>query len=350
MKAILLVSISNIPSFDSEIKFLNFTFSSDKSKLENILSNKGLEKGIGGVELEKFKSGCYFHCETELKTESDSEISVEETKTLMDNITIYHNILDSFISFLWFRKDNCCSLNSFYVHLPTAKRLIAKKAMPIFSTNKGIENQSEVFLSEDFLSIASMFVGSSNHFYHKNISLSKNNEKPQDMIIKREIIPYDFKKQTRIERAFNFLLLARRTSQLPLKISFYICIYETLFYGSTNGEISHQIAERVALYSSNTRVFRKSIYKQIKEAYNIRSTYFHGNSFKGFKKDLGEISYYLDNLTRTILYRIFSKDSEIFLQSDELLEKSFIDMLFEDERSPDGLTIESGINHKRFRT
>ena len=125
--------------------------------------------------------------------------------------------------------------------------------------------------------------------------------------------------------------------------------YETLFYGTTTGEISHQIAERAALYYSNTRIFRHNIYKQLKEAYNVRSKYFHGNSFKGFKKDLEPIAYYLDNITREILYRIFSKDYEIFLQNDDLLEKSFLDMIFEDERKPDGTTFESGLQHKRFR-
>ena len=342
-------SISSLQPIKKEMQLHVFTLSSDKTRLDNLFLDKGFKNSLGSVEMEKFKSGCYFFCETEFKTLSETELKDEETSILKDNITLYHGILDSYISFLWFTRDNCCSLNSLYVYLPSAKRMIARKAMPIFSTSKGIENLSVKFDEKDLRAVGAMFIGSTNLFYHKNVRQAIPDDKLQDSIVQRQIIPYDFKKQTRIERAFQFLLLSRRTSQLALKISFYICVYETLFYGNTSGEISHQIAERVALYSSGTRMFRNSIYKQIKEAYNIRSTYFHGNSFKGFKKDLSEISFQLDNLTRQVLYKIFAKDSEIFLQTDDLLEMSYLDMIFEDERKPEGLTVEIGLKHKRFR-
>lgn len=348
MKIIIICSVNNLEAIEGELDFLKFKLSSNISRLENLFGGGSLEKGIGRVEVNKFKTGCYFYCEMDMETASSYDISEKELKILQDNITIYYGILESFISFLWFNKDNCCSLNSLFAYLPTAKRILVRKAMPFFSTNKGQEGQEIKFSIEELYAIAAMYIGSTKLFYHKNLRFKTPFDDEQKDLLERQMIPYDFRKQTRIERAFHFLLLARRSNQLPLKISFYICIYETLFYGTSTGEISHQIAERVALYFSNTRIFRHNIYKQIKEAYSVRSKYFHGNSFKGFKKDLEPIAYYLDNITRDILYRVFSKDHEIFLQNDELLEKSFLDMIFEDERKPDGKTFEDGLQHKRF--
>ncbi len=349
MKVTFLCNVSNIEPIEKDLELLRFSLSSDFSKLNEIFKKEGIQKSIGRVELSQFESGTFFYGEMDFKTESESKISEQEIKILQDNITIYYGILESYISFLWFTRDNCCSLNSFYAYLPSANRMIIRKAMPVFSNSKGEEGVNLKFTDEELLAIGSMYIQGSQLFYHKNLRPKTSEDTPQENIMEREIIPYDFKKQTRIERAFHFLLLARRSNQLALKISFYICVYETLFYGTTSGEISHQIAERAALYYSNTRIFRHSIYKQLKEAYKVRSTYFHGNSFKNYKKDLAEISYYLDNITRDILYRIFSKDHKIFLQDDDLLELSFLDMLFEDERKPDGTTFESDLKHIRFR-
>ena len=127
-----------------------------------------------------------------------------------------------------------------------------------------------------------------------------------------------------------------------------MCIYETLFHAKSTAEITHQIAERIAIYTSKNRPTRNSIYEKINETYNVRSIYFHGNSFKSYKKDLEEVSKYLDYLSRQILTKIVSRDATIFLQDGELLEASFLDLIFEDQRAPDSLIFESGIPHLRF--
>ncbi|MFN8288966.1 MAG: HEPN domain-containing protein [Chitinophagaceae bacterium] len=349
MKVIFFCSISNMGPIEKDLELVRFNLSSDRSKIDEVLKNEGIQKSIGRVERSQFESLPFFYGEMDLNTKLDNEISEQEIKTVQDNITIYYGVLERYISFLWFSKDNCCSLNSLYAYLPAVKKMLIRRPTPLTSTSKGESDVETTFTTDALMSVGSLLTKSSEFFYHKNYKQKTLKDPPQEDLQVREILPYDFKKQTRIERAFHFLDLARRSNQLVLKISFYVCVYETLFYGTTTGEISHQIAERAALFFSNTRIFRHSVYKQLKQAYAVRSTYFHGNSFKGYKKDLTEISFYLDNLTRDILYRVFSKDSKIFLQSDTLLELSFLDMLFEDERRPDGITFESGVGHIRFR-
>ena len=341
-------SINNLLPLTNDISFLSFIITSRNEVIEKLILDNELKSVLGTSSLNNYKKHPFFYLETEIETDKEDDLSEDEIKILQDNTYLYSIILENFISFLWLVKDNCCGLDTFYTYAPSAKKIMHKKDSSAFSTCKGKENETIYFSTEEILNAIDLFVKGSSLFYHKNVRIKKAEDQEQLSIIKRDITPYDFKKVTRIERAFQFLIMARKTSQLPLKISLYMCIYETLFYGTNSGEISHQIAERVALYTVNARFLRHGIYRQIKEAYKVRSIYFHGNSFKGYKKDLSEISFYLDDLTRNILSKIILKDSAIFLQEDDLLEQSFHDLIFEDERKPSGLTIESGIRNLRF--
>jgi Apea-like HEPN len=342
-------STNNFLSLEKDLNFLSFLFTSNNQLLKEEILDENFKKVIGRIATDHYKDSPYFFLQKDYTTQTANNLSEEDNKILNDNSTIYSIIFETFVSFLWLIKDNCCSLNSFHTYAPGGNKVIVKPNALIYFTSKGIQNEKMFFSDDEMHRAIELFVKGYSLFYHKNVRVSKPGDILPGAIIKRDITPYDFKKINRIERAFHFLGLARTTPQLPLKISFYMCIYETLFYGANTGEITHQIAERVALYAVNTRFMRHGIYKQIKEAYKVRSIYFHGNSFKSYRRDLSEISYYLDNLTRQILLKIILKDSGIFLQEDELLEQSFYDLLFEDERKPHGMTYETGLKHLRFK-
>jgi hypothetical protein len=341
-------STNNLVALEKDLTFLSFLFTSNNQILKDVILDENFKKVIGKIAADNYKSSPYFFLQRNFNTEAENNLSKEDHKILSDNSNIYFTIFETFVSFLWLTKDNCCSLNSFHTYVPAGNKILLKSNTSVYSTSKGIQDEKVFFSNDEINRTIELFVKGSGLFYHKNVRVSKPEDILPEAIIKRDITPYDFKKVNRIERAFHFLGLARTTSQLPLKISFYMCIYETLFYGANTGEIMHQIAERVALYGVNARFMRHGIYKQIKEAYKVRSIYFHGNSFKKYKKDLLEISYYLDNLTRNILNKIIREDSAIFLQDDDLLEQTFHDLLFEDDRRPHGMTYEVGLTHLRF--
>lgn len=337
---------NNFLPLEKDFKFLSFDFTSNLELLKSELLTDSFKKAVGQVVCQAYENSPFFYTQSEFDNE---DISLEnEKKIINDNIRVYYIIFETFISFLWLIKDNCCSINSFHTSIPDKRNVIVKNNSTVYSTSQGIINEKIYFSHNDLTKVINYYLKSRDFFYYKHIRVQKPDEIIPKAIEPRFVGEFDYKKINRIERAFHFLTLARTCSHLSLKISFYMCIYEALFYGNSQGEISHQIAERVALYAASARFIRVGIYKQIKDAYNIRSLYFHGKSFKKFKGDLSKISFCLDNLTRDILLKIVLKDSAIFLQDDDLLEKSFQDLLFEDERKPQGRTFESGISYLRF--
>lgn len=343
----MLCSTANLLSLENDFEFLHFKFSSKLKFFEEEMISEGLTKIIGSTSTDSFKNSPYFSLTTHYAS-SKSNLTEDDVKLLNDNNQIYYDLIEKFLFFLWLVKDNCCRIDDFHLHAVEGKKLISRNNSNIYSTHNG-DVQTAVFFSNNELNEGLyLFMEGYQLFYHKNLKVRLPKDEVSEAIIARVLIPYDYKKVNRVERAFHFLKLARTTAQLPLKISFHVCIYEALFYGTNTGEISHQIAERVALYVNGSRPSMKNLYKFMKDVYGIRSTYFHGNSFKNNKLDLIQISRDLDSLTRTILKRIILNDSLIFLQEDNDLNQSFLDLIFEDQREPHSLVFESDVKHLRF--
>lgn len=127
---------------------------------------------------------------------------------------------------------------------------------------------------------------------------------------------------TRIDRALYFILGARRSSILPMKIMYYCNAFECLF---TTGkiEISHQISERVASMLG-TKDQKLHIYKQMKTAYGVRSTIVHGQAFKlQEKQSMASLSKNLDDYLRELI----NGKHEVFYSKDEDMNKFFIGLL-----------------------
>ena len=102
-------------------------------------------------------------------------------------------------------------------------------------------------------------------------------------------------------RGFYNVVAANSSSLLPMKILFYCAALEALFSYEKTDEISHKIAERVALFIGKNTEDKISIFSQVKKAYSIRSRVIHGSYFKDNELNgLGEVSKNLDNILRTV--------------------------------------------------
>lgn len=127
---------------------------------------------------------------------------------------------------------------------------------------------------------------------------------------------------TRIDRAKYFILGARRSAILPMKIMFYCNAFECLFT-TGKSEISHQISERVASMLG-TKDQKVHIYKQMKNAYSIRSTIVHGQTFKlKEKQSMATLSKDLDDYLR----KLINAKHEVFYSNNEDMNTFFIDLL-----------------------
>jgi len=128
-----------------------------------------------------------------------------------------------------------------------------------------------------------------------------------------------------------FLSLARGSSFLPLKISSYIEIFETLFT-TDNSEVSHKVSERLAFYIGGSGDDKYKNFKIMKTAYGIRSKFVHGQKLdKSIQSidDLIAISTRMDQIVRLLLTKIIVEDSFVFLQDDNTLNQYLSNMIFD---------------------
>jgi hypothetical protein len=83
----------------------------------------------------------------------------------------------------------------------------------------------------------------------------------------------------RFSRALSYVGRAQKTGFLTEKITFYCSALEALF-STSQFELGHQIAERVAVTGTSSRSDRLPTYRFVKDCYSFRSKYIHGTAIK----------------------------------------------------------------------
>lgn len=132
-----------------------------------------------------------------------------------------------------------------------------------------------------------------------------------------------------LSRSTFFVDSARDCSDLSVKISHYMTCLEVLF-STDASEISHKLAERIALFLENRFEERKQLFNRVKRLYSARSRVVHGDVFTEKKtKSLGDLSKDADDLLRRILRRILVSDylCAQFEDTPESKEEYFADLV-----------------------
>lgn len=83
----------------------------------------------------------------------------------------------------------------------------------------------------------------------------------------------------RMSRSLDYVSRAQRSVNPAEKIAFYCTSLESLFSTDTS-ELTHQIAERVAVIASQNAEARNGHYWFLKECYKTRSKFLHGSALK----------------------------------------------------------------------
>ena len=123
----------------------------------------------------------------------------------------------------------------------------------------------------------------------------------------------------RITRAWTFLLKSRMTHVLPMKIAFTIPVLECLFSTDAN-EVTQKVSERAAFYFGKDNTERQGIFDIIKDVYNLRSKYFHGQELKSKHESIDNqklLSLSMDCLLRRIFTKVIMEDSALFNEFDQ---------------------------------
>ena len=113
--------------------------------------------------------------------------------------------------------------------------------------------------------------------------------------------------------AWIYIFHARAIAAITIKVLMYITAMEALVSTST-AELSHQVAERVALLIGDGAEERMRIYNSIKKGYGVRSKAAHGEPQKGTEQDVAELLVQLDEYMR----RLMKLDSPYDLEQGKL--------------------------------
>ena len=104
---------------------------------------------------------------------------------------------------------------------------------------------------------------------------------------------------------------------------------EAIFATSAT-ELTHRLAERVAVFLGHDGPTRLDVYDAVKEAYSLRSTLVHGAQLKPKLVDrLAGVATTLDGLLRDSLLRILSNKElyALFNGENEALDQYFLNRL-----------------------
>ncbi|MCW4470193.1 HEPN domain-containing protein [Flavobacterium sp. MFBS3-15] len=139
----------------------------------------------------------------------------------------------------------------------------------------------------------------------------------------------------RINRAYYFIDLARKTYDIGTKVSLHCSALECLFSVATT-ELRHRLSETIANFLGEEYEEKRNLYEQIKEIYDLRSSVTHGSGinkklFKNNEESLNRIGMNCDNIVRDCLSKIIN-DGELkkiyFENNNETINNYFTELIF----------------------
>jgi hypothetical protein len=147
------------------------------------------------------------------------------------------------------------------------------------------------------------------------------------------------KDNSRLVLFLHHLEAARSAGDLARRIMHGCSAVETLLSTSPR-ELTHQLSERVALFTTSKSDERREVFLEMKTIYDIRSKVAHGSALKESQlRKLTNISSKFDSLLRTLFYKVITNIDLIKLfceGSEKDIDDYFLNIFFPDKHdSPD---------------
>jgi hypothetical protein len=223
--------------------------------------------------------------------------------------------LESFLLMLWLLKDNAINTEMAFAihrqdgHLSTSSNLLGN----VFSMSSGKKPSTRYSVDE---------VKDAARLYRKSISIpSRPFERKTTQLVSGS---------KRISRASYFVQAARSSWDLTIKVANYCSAMEAMF-ASSQAELAHQLSERVACYLGDSLDARLDVYRQVKEAYGIRSKVVHGSTVKeGEAPKIIQAANNCDLIMREVLVRVIGDagESAVFDLAAPEFDKYFQERVF----------------------
>lgn len=270
----------------------NMRLSNSDVRFNREFNEDSFKELIGTIAFEDFKDS-HFIYKVGTDKSFDSEYPLKGLNRFLVNI-------QTFISLLWFVKDNSVSMEEGYVYLKENGKdiSVSVNSRTVSFTNARGE-RDEVTFKEDEIDRVITIYNSLNKLYNKTDELADG----------KSIIFSNLEfSVNRIERFLYLLQATRNESYIPMRIALYTTMLEALI-STSRGSLAHSVAERTAWLIGNSNDERKEIFRFIKKMYSIRSSVLHGDKLnKSFKnksyKDFKDYSQKYDGYIRKIINKI----------------------------------------------
>lgn len=234
-----------------------------------------------------------------------------------DTVTLTHlgaklRLARFFLHCLWLAKDNAVDFDlGFLFYIKAARLGIDANVLPVACTKADGSREPTTFTQSEL--------------------------KRSRRLFRRFELPAGVRASTVLDedtdrpaRALYHVQAARATDDLGLKIAAYCSTLEALF-ATSQGELAHQLAERVACFVEDTPDARLETYRLIKQVYALRSKIVHGDLIRrSHAFELLTRAVKCDSVVREILASICGDDAlrPIFRGPVNDLDSYFLSLLF----------------------
>ena len=223
-----------------------------------------------------------------------NEVTQEEADTFGTSLTLaYLRQIQLYIARLWTLRDNCVYVRDGFLYTYTnciADGCTFKASVSSVDTLANGEQKVIAFtdselaaIGKDMVEITLDEVRAGKDFYHET--------------------QYQYYKGSGIskkELGIMYVRMARSAGAVPMKLLLYCTAMESLVANTTT-ELSHRVAERVAVLIGRNCEERCDIYTTVKKGYDTRSKVAHGDSIKGDEESLAQCSVKIDTYLRRLL-------------------------------------------------
>jgi hypothetical protein len=283
-----------------------FTLTQDKEHMHNAEVAR-LERTFGKLEWD-YLSSIPWHFVLEI-----SSLLPEGPISTVD---YYNMILDGFLQCSWVAADNNANISdTFLIWQSEAGINVCTNSIIKRYTACSQVASSRLFGSKEL----SVWLDAFNIFNTSDISIAH----PHKTHIVKGLSP--------LSRYFSYIQLARIASDAAIKLMHYCIAFETLFTNS-NSELSHTVAERVAIYRTRNKSRRVETYGLIKKAYDVRSKISHGLTINNnYAESIGELLVNIDEIARQVLTKAITNSRDTLDFSDsQAVSSYFLDRLMAD--------------------
>ncbi|TDE15550.1 HEPN domain-containing protein [Dyadobacter psychrotolerans] len=259
------------------------------------------------------------------------EEMAKSTSTIADSCII---AFKEFLMPLWFIKDNAVCIDRIFASDDSFVRFSMAQSNINFTNSSG-DHKPEKFSKEEFdkafslldLLMPAMAESKSPADLANGLTVSKkeNYDDYEAQISTFNFSNYDI---PRIHRAYNFLLLLRNISYLPIKIILYLSLLEALVTDFEEKGLKPKVNDRVRKYLASSEEDNSLLSSQLDAAYNFRNKFAHGQlpvladddgkdvpySFD----DMKVISISVDDVARRLFTKILTSNLQEFKELDKI--------------------------------